>query len=62
MSMHTDLERMQRRNNRKWRRVEAENALKKGKANDRSRDLANSVTAQRARARQMSKIDKLRRG
>lgn len=61
MSMQTDIERLQEKNLRRRQRMKGEANLRKNLTDPHDTDLAASVTANRKRAANKDKIDRLKR-
>ena len=61
MTMNKDLERTQKKAQRKWERKSRESALIQGTSETHENDLAKSVDANFRKSRQKAKIDRLRR-
>ncbi len=62
MSMQADIERLQRKTLRRRLRAKGEANLKKNLTEPHDADLATTVTANRQRAENKDKIDRLKRG
>ena len=61
MSMQSDIERLQKKSLRRRQRVEGEANLRKNLTEPHAADLATTVTANRQKAENKDKIDRLKR-